>query len=101
MFNGQVVGLDASVWLVKEPAELLEDLCVVGLALQDAVVGVAGGNVVLGELVGVADLVPEVLDGEGRGGVMHDVVEALEVGGGGGVGDVLAGRRKDIGEKQG
>jgi len=66
---------------VVQAAELLQDLGVVRVGLQHAVVGILGRVVLLLLLVDVADLEPDVDLRQRPRRVGEDVLEALEVSG--------------------
>lgn len=64
--------------LVVQPAQLLQDLGMVGVPVQHTLVGILGTVEVLLLLVDMANLEPDILLGQRRRWGVDDVLEALE-----------------------
>lgn len=64
--DGLLLACKAVILLVVQPAQLLQDLCVVRISIEYALVGILGTVKVLLLLVHMADLKPDVLFGQWR-----------------------------------
>lgn len=77
--DGLLLARKAITLLVVQPPQLLQDLCVVRVSVQYALVCILGAVKVLLLLVDMANLEPDVLFRQRRRRRVDDVLEALGV----------------------